>query len=87
LALAEPGTRARVKLFRFLASAPLLVAGVILALYGVLALAFNERGGPTYVTLAGHRLGAHRVGAVCLVLGLAVMSAAISLLRRGCVRP
>jgi hypothetical protein len=86
LALAEAGTWARVKLVRFLASAPLLVVGVVLALYGVLALTFNERGGSTYVTLSGHRLDAHRVGAVCLVLGLAVIAAAIALVRRGRVR-
>jgi hypothetical protein len=72
-----------VKFIRFLASAPLFVAGGMLALYGVLALTFNERGGSTYVTLAGHRLDAHRVGAVCLVLGLAVIVAAVAVLRRG----
>ena len=74
------------KLIRFLASVPLFVVGVMLALYGFLALTFNERGGPTYVTLAGHRLDAHRVGAVCLLLGLAVITAATALVRRRRVR-
>ena len=75
-----------VKLIRLLASAPLFVVGVILALYGVLALTFNEGGGSTYVTLAGHRLDAHRVGALCLALGLAVIAGAVALVRRGRVR-
>jgi len=74
------------KLIRFLPSAPLFVLGVMFALYGVLALTFSDGGGSTYVTLAGHRLDAHRVGAVCLVLGLAVTAAAVALLRRGRVR-
>ena len=74
------------KSIRFLVSASLFVVGVIVVLYGVLALTFNERGGSTYVTLAGHRLDAHRVGAVCLVLGLAVIAAAIGVVRRGRTR-
>lgn len=74
------------KLVRFMASAPPFLVGVLLTLYGVLALRFDERGGSTYVTLAGHRLDAHRVGAVCLVLGLAVIAATIVALRRSRVR-
>ena len=70
-----------------LASASLFVVGVMLALYGLLALTFNEpQGGSTYVTLAGHRLDAHRVGAVSLVLGLAGIVAGVGILRRGRVR-
>jgi len=38
-----------VKLGRFLASAPLFLVGVLLALYGVFALTFNEGGGSTYL--------------------------------------
>jgi hypothetical protein len=71
-----------VKFIRYLASASLFVAGVMFVLYAVLALAFNERGGATYVTLASHRLDAHRVGAVSLVLGVAISAAAVGLLRR-----
>ena len=35
---------------------PLLALGVLLAIYGVFALAFNEEGSATQVTLIGHRL-------------------------------
>jgi hypothetical protein len=75
-----------VKVIRFLASAPLLVLGVLLALYGMFALTFNEGSGATYVTLMGHRLDAHHVGAVSLVIGLAAIAAAIALVRRGRLR-
>lgn len=75
-----------VKSVRFLVSASLFVVGVIISLYGALALTFDERGGSTYVTLAGHRLDAHRVGAVCVVLGLAVLAAAVGALRRSRTR-
>jgi len=71
-----------VKLLRLLASAPLLVVGLLLALYGLFALTFNEGGGDTYVTLMGQRLDAHRVGAVSLVIGLAAIALAIALARR-----
>ena len=40
------------KFIRYLTSAPLLVGGVMLVLYAVLALTFNDRCGATYVTLA-----------------------------------
>ena len=71
------------KFIRFLASASLFVVSVMFVLYGGLALTFNDGGGSTYVTLAGHRLDAHRVGVVCLVLGFAVGAAAVGVLRRG----
>lgn len=71
------------KLTRFLVSAPLFGAGVLLALYGVFALTFNDRGGSTYVMLAGHRLDAHLVGAVSLVNGLAIIVAAVAVARSG----
>ncbi len=74
------------RLIRFLVSALLFVVGVLLALYGAFALAFNERGGSTYVTLVGHRLDAHLVGAVSLVIGLAVIAAAVAFVRRSRVR-
>jgi len=76
-----------VKLIRFLAAASLFVVGVMIVLYGLLALTFNEpRGGSTYVTLAGHRLDAHAVGAVSFLLGFAVIAAAVAVLRHGRVR-
>jgi hypothetical protein len=68
-------------------TAALFVLGVLFVLYGLLALTFNVDGGSTTVNLAGHRFDAHRVGAVCLVLAVCVMSAAIVVLRRGRARP
>ena len=71
------------KAVRFLGSASLFVVGLILVLYGLLGLTFNEpQGGSTYVTLAGRQLDAHRVGAVSLVLGLAITVAGVWVLRR-----
>ena len=85
--MAKASDVSAVKFIRFLASASLFVVGVMFVLYGVLALTFNEpQGGSTYVTLADHRLDAHSVGAVCLVLGLAVIAAAVGVMRRGRVR-
>jgi len=73
-----------VKSVRLLTAAALFMAGLLLSLYGVFALTFNEPGGgSTYVTLAGHRLDAHLVGAVSLVIGLAMIAAAVALARRG----
>jgi hypothetical protein len=80
------GYASAVKRVRFLVSAPLFVVSVILGLYGVLALTFNEGGGSTYVTLASHRLDGHRVGGVSLVPGVAIFAAAVAILRRGRIR-
>jgi hypothetical protein len=76
-----------VKFVRFLPSIPLFIVGVLLAVYGVFALTFNEPGGgSTYVTLAGHRLDAHLVGVVSLVIGLSIIAAGIALGRRARLR-
>jgi hypothetical protein len=72
-----------VRLVRLLTPVALFVVGVLLALYGVFALTFDETGGPRYVTLAGHHLDAHRVGWVSLVIGLTVIAVAVVLLRHG----
>jgi hypothetical protein len=40
-----------VKLTRLAASAAMVVVGLLLALYGLLALTFKEGDGPTYVTM------------------------------------
>jgi hypothetical protein len=61
----------------------LVVAGALFALYGLFALTFREGGGSTYVTLAGHEIDAHLVGAVSLVIGLAIVAGAVTLARRG----
>jgi hypothetical protein len=72
-----------VKFIRLLTSAPLFMVGGLLAVYGLFALTFNERGGSTYVMLLGHRLDAHLVGAVSLVVGLAIIAAGFAHVRRG----
>ena len=75
------------KFDRLLPPVPLLIVGVLLAVYGLFALTFNERGGgSTYVTLADHRLDAHLVGVVSLVIGMGIIAAGIALLRRACLR-
>jgi hypothetical protein len=56
---------------------------VLLTLYGVFTLTFNDRGGSTYVTLVGHSLDAHLVGAVSVVVGVAIIASAMALMRRG----
>lgn len=55
---------------RRLTSALVLALALLLGLYGAFALLYggDAGGGSTYVTLAGHRYDAHRVGAVCLVV-------------------
>ena len=75
------------KFIRLLTSAPLLIVGVLLAIYGLFALTFNEPGGgSTYVKLVGHRLDAHLAGAVSLVVGLGIIAAAVALMRRSRLR-
>ena len=75
------------KSVRFLIAAVMFMAGLLLAVYGVFALTFNEEGGgSTYVTLSGHRLDAHLVGAISLVIGLAIIVTAFALSRRGRLR-
>lgn len=75
------------KVIHFLTTALVFFARVLLAIYGVFALTFNEPGGgSTYLTLAGHRLDAHLVGAVSLVIGLAIIAAAVALVRCGRLR-
>lgn len=71
------------KFIRLLTSAPAFMVGGLLAVYGLFALTFNERGESTYVMLVGHRLDAHLVGAVSLVVGLAIIAAGVALIRRG----
>lgn len=75
-----------VKLTRLAASAAMVVVGVLLAPYGLFALTFKEGDGPTYVTMGGHRLDAHLVGGLSLIIGVAALVAAIVFLRRRRVR-
>jgi len=63
------------------------MVGVLFAVYGLFALTFNEPGGgSTYVTLVNHRVDAHVAGAVSLAVGLAIIAAAVALVRRGRLR-
>jgi hypothetical protein len=47
------------------------------SLYGLFALTFNDRGGATYVTLAGHRYDADVVGVLSLVIALTMIAAGV----------
>lgn len=67
---------------RLLASVALGIAGFVLALYGLFALAFREGEGGTYVMLGGHRLDAGIAGGLSLVLGVAALVVAGGLLWR-----
>lgn len=60
-----------------LLAVPLFLLALLLTLYGLFALIYNGDGGTTYVTLAGHRTNAHLVGAVSLVLGVALSTACL----------
>jgi hypothetical protein len=73
------------KLVRFLSSVPLFLVGALLALYGLVALLYTGEGGhpgPTYVTLSGRHFDAHRVGAVSLLVALAMIVAGVAVVRR-----
>jgi hypothetical protein len=56
---------------------PLFLLAGLLTLYGLFVLIYNGDGGTTYVTLAGHRTNAHLVGAVSLLLGMALCAACL----------
>jgi hypothetical protein len=76
-----------VKLVRFLTVAAMFMAALLAAIYGVFALTFNEPGGgSTYVTFAGHRLDAYLVGAVSLLIGVAIIAAVVIQVRGGRLR-
>jgi len=73
------------KLVRYLSSVPLFLVGALLALYGLVALFYAGEGshpGPTYVTLSGRRFDAHRVGAVSLLVALAMIVTGVAVVRR-----
>jgi hypothetical protein len=62
----------------------LLLAGVVLALCGLLLLIYQgeDGGGDTYITLSGNRVDAHLVGGIVLPIALAVTAFALGLLLR-----
>jgi hypothetical protein len=60
----------------------LVAIGALLGLYGLFAILYRDHsGGSTYVTLVGHESDAHLVGAASLVVGTALISAAVLLIR------
>jgi hypothetical protein len=60
----------------------LVAIGALLGLYGLFAILYRDHsGGSTYVTLFGHESDAHLVGAASLVVGTALISAAVLLIR------
>jgi len=64
----------------------LAAAGVLLGLYGLFALLYrgdNGGNGNTYVKWGGHRIDAHLVGGVAVLIAFVLIVAAVSLRRRG----
>ena len=60
----------------------LVAIGALLGLYGLFAILYRDHsGGSTYVTLFGHERNAHLVGAASLLVGTALISAAVLLMR------
>jgi predicted anti-sigma-YlaC factor YlaD len=73
-----------VRALRLTARVALVLGGILLALYGLLAVVYRgDSGGSghTYVTLAGRELDAQLVGAIALALGVMLLLAAIWPLR------
>ena len=71
------------RFFRLLIGLPVLASGILIGLYGLLALLYrDEGGGSTYVTLFGHQMNAHFVGVSALVLALAVIFVSVWFMRR-----
>jgi hypothetical protein len=63
----------------------LLVAGVLLALYGLFAILYGgDSGGSgnTYVTIAGHDMDADLAGAIALLIAFLAVLCSTMLLRR-----
>jgi hypothetical protein len=61
---------ARARHLKLLLAVLLFTLGVAAILYGIFALVYGGDGStPTYVTLAGHRLDAHFVGAISVAVG------------------
>jgi hypothetical protein len=69
---------------RFVIGALLLVAGILLVLYGLFAIAYNGDGGPdTYVSIDGWRVNADLVGGIVLFVGLVAIFGFVALRRSG----
>jgi ABC-type sugar transport system permease subunit len=63
----------------------LLVAGVLLALYGLFAILYggdSGGSGDTYVTIAGHEMDADLAGAIALLIAFFAVLSSTMFLRR-----
>ena len=67
------------------AALALAFVGVLLGLYGVLAIAYNGDGnaGDTYVTVAGREIDSHLVGLTAVAVAVITILGSIRLVRRG----
>jgi len=71
------------RFFRLLIGLPVLASGILIGLYGLLALLYrDEGGGSTYVTLFGHQMNAHLVGVIALLIALAVIFVSVWFMKR-----
>lgn len=70
------------KLLRQVLSAPLFVAGAILALYGIFALVYTGDGGRTYVEIAGSDMDAHLTGGISLAAAAVLIASGTAAARR-----
>jgi hypothetical protein len=69
--------------FRLLIGPPVLAGGVVLGLYGLIALLYRDHSsGSTYVTLFARRMDAHAVGAIALSIALTVIFVSVWAWRR-----
>jgi hypothetical protein len=61
----------------------LLLAGVLLVLYGLFAIVYNGDGGSdAYVKIAGYHVSADLVGGLALIVGAGAIYASVVLRRR-----
>jgi divalent metal cation (Fe/Co/Zn/Cd) transporter len=71
------------RFFRLLIGLPVLASGILIGLYGLLALLYrDEGGGSTYVTLFGHQMNAHLVGVIAVLIALAVIFVSVWFMKR-----
>ncbi len=73
------------RLFGTLLGLVLLVAGVLLALYGLFAILYggdSGGSGDTYVTIAGHEMDADLAGAIALLIAFFAVLFSTIFLRR-----
>jgi hypothetical protein len=76
------------KASRYLISAPLILAGVLLALYGIFLLVYqgDAGGGPTYIKIAGGEMDAHLAGGISIAIGAVLIGCGVAAARRRRIR-